>query len=92
MRSLLRCGAFLAGLTVLTGSATAGTMGADEARHLLNRTGFDAQTAGIDTIAGLTRNAAVERLLAATHAVAMTPAPLSVNRLLNVKLPTGDAL
>ena len=79
MRSLLRCGVLLAGLTVLTGSATAGTMGADEARHLLNRTGFDAQTAGIERIAGLTRNAAVERLLAATHAVAMTPAPLSVD-------------
>ena len=41
-------------------------MGFDEARHLLNRTSFAAQTSDIENYARLTRAEAVDRLLAET--------------------------
>ena len=50
-------------------------MGAEEARHLLNRTGFDAQLREIDTYAKLSRREGVERLLAGIHTQARTPPP-----------------
>lgn len=56
-----------------------GAMGVDDARHLLNRTGFEADTATIRRYAALSRHDAVERLLGATGTVARTPAPASVN-------------
>jgi uncharacterized protein (DUF1800 family) len=65
--------AALAGLWA--GAANAQGMGAEEARHLLNRTGFDAQLREIDEYAKLTRKDAVERLLAAVSTEARTPRP-----------------
>lgn len=53
----------------------AGPMGFDEARHLLNRTSFAAQTAEIEEYAKLTRSDAVDRLLAETRRQAAYPAP-----------------
>jgi len=53
----------------------AGPMGFDEARHLLNRTSFAAQTAEIEDYAKLTRAEAVDRLLAETRRQAAYPAP-----------------
>lgn len=50
-------------------------MGFDEARHLLNRTSFAAQTAEIEDYAKLTRAEGVDRLLAETRRQAAYPAP-----------------
>jgi uncharacterized protein (DUF1800 family) len=50
-------------------------MGFDEARHLLNRTSFSAQTVEIDDYARLTREQAVDRLLGETRRQAAYPAP-----------------
>lgn len=50
-------------------------MGFDEARHLLNRTSFAAQTAEIEDYAKLTRAEAVDRLLSETRRQAAYPAP-----------------
>src|SRR5262245_31090377 len=50
-------------------------MGADDARHLLNRTGFGAQPREIADCARLSREQAVDRLLGATVAAATTPPP-----------------
>jgi uncharacterized protein (DUF1800 family) len=50
-------------------------MGADDARHLLNRAGFGAQPREIADCARLSREQAVDRLLGATIAAAKTPPP-----------------
>ena len=50
-------------------------MGFDEARHLLNRTSFAAQTAEIEEYAKLTRAEGVDRLLAETRRQASYPPP-----------------
>ena len=50
-------------------------MGFDEARHLLNRSSFAAQTGEIDHYAKLTREQAVDRLLSETRRTAAYPAP-----------------
>ena len=52
-----------------------GAMGAEEARHLLGRTGFEARIADIDALAPLTREAAVDRLLGGVRTTARTPFP-----------------
>jgi len=56
-------------------AAQAAALGPDDARHLLNRTGFGAQPREIAEYARLTREQAVERLLAGTLRTARTPAP-----------------
>ncbi len=58
-----------------TQSTQAAPMGFDEARHLLNRTSFAAQTNDIDDYAKLTREQAVDRLLSETRRTAAYPAP-----------------
>jgi uncharacterized protein (DUF1800 family) len=63
------------GLAAVCGDAAAQAMGAEEARHLLNRTGFDARLRDIDQFAALSRREALERLLAGAGATARTPAP-----------------
>ena len=62
-------------LACLAGAANSQGMGAEEARHLLNRTGFDAQLREIDAFARLSRREGVERLLAGVHSEARTPRP-----------------
>ena len=68
-------------LVVATASAQpvqatpAAPMGFDEARHLLSRSSFAAQTNEIDDYAKLTREQAVDRLLSETHRTAAYPAP-----------------
>jgi uncharacterized protein (DUF1800 family) len=47
----------------------------DDARHLLNRTGFGATDAEIQRYAGMSREDAARKLLAATRTVAATPPP-----------------
>jgi len=66
-------------LAALWGSALA-SMGPDDARHLLNRTGFDARLEEVDAFARLTRREAVERLLEGTRATARTPLPPGVTQ------------
>jgi len=53
----------------------AGPLGAQDARHLLVRTGFGASGADVARYAALTREAAVERLLAGTHGEPDIPPP-----------------
>jgi uncharacterized protein (DUF1800 family) len=60
---------------LLPGLAAAQGMGAADARHLLNRTGFDARLEEIDVFARFSRREGVERLLAGARGVARTPAP-----------------
>ena len=55
--------------------AAQAAMGPDEARHLLNRTGFGAQPREIAEYAALSRSEAVERLLAGMGRSAHAPAP-----------------
>ena len=65
-------------LVVATASAQptpVALMSFDEARHLLNRTSFAAQTNEIDDYAKLTREHAVDRLLSETRRTAAYPAP-----------------
>ena len=59
--------------------AASGTLGLDDARHLLNRTGFAASPEEIRTFAGLTRGEAVDRLLGSTRKAAVTPPPAWVS-------------
>jgi uncharacterized protein (DUF1800 family) len=55
--------------------AASAPLGFDDARHLLNRTGFSATPTEIDAYAGLTREQAVDRLLAGAGRPAATPPP-----------------
>jgi uncharacterized protein (DUF1800 family) len=64
-----------AAASIISAGATAQGMGPEEARHLLNRTGFDAQLREIDEYARLTRREGVARLLAGVHTAARTPPP-----------------
>lgn len=64
-----------AAASIISAGALAQGMGAEEARHLLNRTGFDAQLREIDEYARLTRREGVERLLAGVRTAARTPPP-----------------
>ena len=66
---------FVAVAGLWAGAALSQGMGAEEARHLLNRTGFDAQLREIDAFARLSRREGVERLLAGVHSEARTPRP-----------------
>jgi uncharacterized protein (DUF1800 family) len=63
-------------LGLLAASAAQGAvMGAEEARHLLARTGFAPRLEEIDALAQLDRRAGVERILAAVRTEAKTPPP-----------------
>jgi uncharacterized protein (DUF1800 family) len=55
--------------------ALAGALGFDDARHLLNRTGFGAAPSDIETYARLTREQAADRLLADAGRSTATPPP-----------------
>jgi len=70
LAALLLCAA-----GVLPPIAQGAGMGAEEARHLLARTGFGARLGEIDTYARLERREAVERILSGVRTEARTPAP-----------------
>ncbi len=72
--SAQRTVAFLASLA-FAAFADASAIGIDAARHLLNRTGFDAHPARIEATALQSRRDAVESILAGTLTAARTPAP-----------------
>ncbi|MEI6737945.1 MAG: DUF1800 domain-containing protein [Pseudomonadota bacterium] len=52
---------------------------ADDARHLLNRTGFAASLSEVESFTGMTRQGAAEKLIHAARDVASTPAPKWTN-------------
>ena len=63
------------------------TLTADDARHLLVRTGFAALPAEIAKLQGLTRAEAVRRILAGTRTEAATPAPAWTKEEPNLRPP-----
>ena len=65
----------LAFAVCLPALSASGVLGFDDARHLLNRTGFAASPAEIGVFASLTREQAVERLLASVRKESVTPPP-----------------
>ena len=74
MRTLLA-----ATLLCLAGAAHAAAIGYEDARHLLNRTGFGATDAEIRAYAALEREEAVDRLLAGARREASVAPPAFVN-------------
>jgi uncharacterized protein (DUF1800 family) len=98
MRDLLtRIGywVLLLGLGVLVFSpsvrANGAGMGFDEARHLLNRSGFGASPGEIAEFSMLTREQAVERLLRPARTVAAQPVPAWVNEAITPPRQLRDA-
>jgi uncharacterized protein (DUF1800 family) len=75
MRSLIKLA--LALLTLAAQSAIPAPMGVEEARHLLNRTGFAATPREIEEYSRFSREQAVARLLREAGKVAVTPLPAS---------------
>src|SRR6185295_15157349 len=65
----------LAGAFAASAAHAAGALGFDDARHLLNRTGFAAGAEEIRAFAGLTRGEAVDRLLGGTRTATVTAPP-----------------
>ena len=70
---------FVFSATLLAASAVA-ALTPDEARHLLNRTGFGATQAEIAELAPLDRAAAVDRLLSRTRTAPLVPPPAFLAR------------
>ena len=68
-------GAVLTITAVCSTAGAAAPLGAEDARHLLNRTSFAASPAEIDAYARLDRDQAAAKLLATGRAVPVTPAP-----------------
>src|SRR5271170_591161 len=63
----------------------------DDARHLLNRTGFGATDAEIRRFAGMSREDAARKLLATTRTVAFTPPPAWTAQSGPLRYPRGGA-
>jgi uncharacterized protein (DUF1800 family) len=72
---MIRCCASSSLLATSPLGALASPMGPDDASHLLNRLGFGARPADLAEFSRLTREAAIERLLADTALEARTPVP-----------------
>ncbi len=72
--ALALCAAVTAAPTTIT-AATNGLLGYDDARHLLNRTGFGATQSEVQRFARMTREDGARKLLADARTVAVTPAP-----------------
>src|SRR5262245_49619215 len=80
LRLLLFALAALAWLAATSFAQAAGKpLGFDDARHLLNRTSFAAGSDEITAFAKLTREQAVERLLAETRMRTVTAPPAWIN-------------
>jgi uncharacterized protein (DUF1800 family) len=81
MRALLRFATIVAVLAIAhaaTGAATGSVLDYDDARHLLNRTGFGATQAEIEHYVGMSRTQAAGALLDTVRATSVTPPPQSV--------------
>ena len=75
----------VAGAAFFSGTSVAqqAPIGADAARHLLNRTGFDAQPDQIEAMARLSRREAVDRVLTGAATQARTPPPAWVGEFIS---------
>jgi uncharacterized protein (DUF1800 family) len=67
------------------------TLGVDDARRLLTRTGFGATPAEVAVYAPLTRTEAVDRLLDSTVTSAVTPPPVQLSDPVSMQRPARDA-
>ncbi len=74
MRTILRL-LLIVVLAQVTAAGPAAALTADEARHLLTRAGFGAEAAQAAALAPLGREAAVDRVLAATRTTPSVPSP-----------------
>ena len=72
-------------------AAPTDVLGDDDARHLLARTGFGPTAAEVAAFAPLTREQAVERLLAETRTQAQRPPPAAMLAQEPVRFPGRDA-
>ncbi|HVE51584.1 MAG TPA: DUF1800 domain-containing protein [Casimicrobiaceae bacterium] len=72
-------------------SATPSALGEEDARHLLARTGFGPTAREVAAFATLTREQAIERLLADLSRDPMTPVPESLRASGPIRLPGPDA-
>ncbi len=70
---------------------SAASLGFDDARLLLTRTGFGATPAEIAAYASLTREKAVARLLDATVTTAVTPPPSEITEAASMRRPDREA-
>jgi uncharacterized protein (DUF1800 family) len=70
-------------------AGAAATLSYDDARHLLNRTGFGATDAEIRRFAGMSREEAARTLLAETRTTALTPPPPWTNQFGPLRYPKG---
>lgn len=66
-------------VTAATAAEAGQALGTDGARHLLERTGFEARAGRIEEFAHLARREAVERLLSGALTTAQTPLPPSAH-------------
>jgi uncharacterized protein (DUF1800 family) len=76
MRTVLRILVVICAACALPAFAAA--MGTDDARHLLNRAGFGARPADLVRFANLSREAAIEQLLANTSVEGSVPLPVEL--------------
>ncbi len=96
----MRCNAFRWMLAVCATTAAVsatgaqspgGTLGYDDARHLLNRTGFGATQPEVERFARMTREEAARKLLAEARTTAITPPPAWVGSSEALRYPrAGD--
>src|SRR5580765_1745811 len=71
--------------------ASSAMLGYDDARHLLARTGFGPTDAEVRAYAGMTREAAVDKLLRETQTVAASPPPASATDTSPLRPPRKDS-
>jgi len=77
-------------LTLACAPAAAASMGYDDARHLLARTGFGPSDAEVRAFAGMSRQDAVDALLRDVRTVAVTPPPAFAIADEPLRPPRGD--
>ena len=74
-RQIRRCSWAITVLLWWASGSPVEALDADEAKHLLLRTGFVATPAEIDRLQSFTREQAVDALIASTRTIARTPPP-----------------
>jgi len=86
----LTIAALLSGACIAFPAVASAPLNYDDARHLLNRTGFGATNAEIRRMVGITREEAARTLLAATRTTAVTAPPAWTNAAGPLRYPRGE--
>jgi uncharacterized protein (DUF1800 family) len=86
----LTIAALLSGACIAFPAVASAPLNYDDARHLLNRTGFGATNAEIRRMVGITREEAARTLLAATRTTAVTAPPAWTNDAGPLRYPRGE--